>query len=707
MEEITAPTKDKQSHSSPTHPIMLLNATKNNTTTTPNATKSSNLQKVTTVVANFVQNGGLTENVKSKEQKRKEAWAEKIYVTVFESLQAETDQDEQPWPLTDAKMAMFIRAVSHLGYCYGSIKQQIIPSLKRINVDRYNVDVNLDPDKSIAMRHALTYAKKYAEEDEHGSGNPFTVYDLKYVLSTMPVDSPDYWRDALIMLFPLMTAARCVTVGHFRDKDIIWIEAVSTIPSAPPLPSADDNDDDDGTMVLGIPGVVATTATTTTTTTTNTTTAGLYKMVINLKVTKNSPNWNKKMIIYGKLEEHEYWYEDLVFIINKFLLERSAVNIIDLVKKVREGSMPGDRLFFSGKNTRKGKRLDQETPDTVMTSLRQVFSHRAYMAGYDKNFFHFHDARAGFLTSIVVKNNISSDACNTLLYKAAMLGGWEPNGKHMNLYFRQAGRHQLSPTSLLTDGVLPPPTAAGELPINHSNYTPETFHHLPEKLVPRWKPKTLSEHFQASMKKEIIRRLPKLLLPAPVAAASTSKNKKEEQADHDDDDNDGDDDDSDTINAMNKNSDNNDDDKAIAIKRSRVDKIYIELCRRILIRYTTDINDLLDEEHGVISKGLCNDNVVASAFYAFFSTATQDSQRAHIRETMIENMEEWAKLCRFREGRPNVEEEKKYTEMIKEEKDDSEYSPIVAAVDASTTTATLKFNRKRGQSVRFVTTCPV
>ena len=114
-------------------------------------------------------------------------------------------------------------------------------------------------------------------------------------------------------------------------------------------------------------------------------------MVINLRVTKNDANWNKKMIIYGRLDEHENWREDLVFVINKCVLERNGFGVRELIQKVKSGDVPGDRLFFATKDcpAEKSVATAPENVAALMNNLRHVFSHRTHMAGYPERFFHF------------------------------------------------------------------------------------------------------------------------------------------------------------------------------------------------------------------------------------------------------------------------------------------------------------------------------
>jgi hypothetical protein len=476
--------------------------------------KPSLQQRINTAIPSFVRAGGLTESVKSPEQKRKEVWAESVYSTVLASVfdeQGGETANHQPFPLTVAKVSMFVRACSHLGYTFGSIRNSILPALKRINIDRFGVDVELDATKSLEMKQAFAYSRKYAEDDEAGEGNPFTIYDWKYVSTTLPVDSPDYWRDCLILLFPLMTAARCITLGNFRDCDIISIERIG-----------DGRGSRDEAVGEGSHQDVE-----------------RYKMVLNLKVTKNNDNWNKKMVVYGKIERHSNWQEDIIFIINQYLLERSGVGVIEFVERMKTGEFPGDRLFLD----KAASPSSSITVAALMNNLRHVFSHRIYMAGYPERFFHFHDARAGFLSTIIIL------------------------------------------------------------------YTPESFHNLPSELIPRWKPSTLYDYFQARMKDWIRKEL------------LQSQN----EADVD------------------------------------VDGIYAELCRRALIR-NTEWNGLVDTKSGGLRPGVLNDCLVLKAFSHLFQSASTND----VRQAMMENIKEWMTSYRRREGRPSASEIQRYLNLIPE-----------------------------------------
>jgi hypothetical protein len=152
----------------------------------------------------------------------------------------------------------------------GTIRNILIPALKRIQIDRYGVDVELDSKKSVLMKQAYAYCKAHCEEDEAGGGNPFMMIDWKYVSSTLPTDSPDYWRDSLVLFFPLITAGRCITLANFRDKDLVSIEKC--------IDDDVDNNDDDSDSVVVVGNKTPCT----------------YKLVLNLRVTKNDSNWNKK-----------------------------------------------------------------------------------------------------------------------------------------------------------------------------------------------------------------------------------------------------------------------------------------------------------------------------------------------------------------------------------------------------------------------------
>lgn len=122
------------------------------------------------------------------------------------------------------------------------------------------------------------------------------------------------------------------------------------------------------------------------------------------------------------------------------------------------------------------ERGDEKVWHWSANAAREIFSQRAYQAGYDEKFFSYHSLRAGFLCQSFIKAGSKHEA-EAVLEHTALIAGWKVGGSAQLLYIKKALMSQLCSNGLVT---------GEQHRMLNDSHTTEVFHHI-KTPVSRWR----------------------------------------------------------------------------------------------------------------------------------------------------------------------------------------------------------------------------
>ena len=144
---------------------------------------------------------------------RKHTWVIKLYESFTSAF------DVEPFPLNAVVASGFVRFLGlEAKYAVGSIEDVIVPSLKRLHVERCDSEVESEVHQHLAR--AIRDVKNSRHHVSDGQGKePLIVPDVKRLIESTPEGLPTKAAESSLWLFALSTGARGVTCENIQLKE--------------------------------------------------------------------------------------------------------------------------------------------------------------------------------------------------------------------------------------------------------------------------------------------------------------------------------------------------------------------------------------------------------------------------------------------------------------------------------------------------------
>lgn len=151
---------------------------------------------------------------------KKHGWVTKMYENFISAFSFEA------WPLDPAIVSGFIRFLG-LEACYAvsSIEDVIIPSLKRLNIEKTGSDITLECSQFISQALKDVKNSKSSLYSSEGK-DPAIIPDVKRIIECTPDGIPSKAAEASLWLTALSTGARAITCSNVLISDIVSVRKV-------------------------------------------------------------------------------------------------------------------------------------------------------------------------------------------------------------------------------------------------------------------------------------------------------------------------------------------------------------------------------------------------------------------------------------------------------------------------------------------------
>lgn len=155
--------------------------------------------------------------VYSESTLRKHIWV----IQLYEAFSARARI--RPWPLKAENVGWFVRFLGlEAKYAYGSISDVIVPSMKRINLQKTQLQISREVEKS--FKDALSEVRRSKSQLKGSEGKePAIVSDVELIINLTPDGVVTKSAEACLWLTSLSTGARAVTCFHVQVGDIVKV----------------------------------------------------------------------------------------------------------------------------------------------------------------------------------------------------------------------------------------------------------------------------------------------------------------------------------------------------------------------------------------------------------------------------------------------------------------------------------------------------
>ena len=347
---------------------------------------------------------------RSESTLRKEAWVEGLYKPFCQRAGI------APYPLKPTVVRGFLSFLAlKAGYALSGIAQIVVPALRHRNIDEGGTD---EPAVLQSIKQALRMLNTNPRVKKKGRGKePLCSFDVKELVSRIPLNYPSRYLDASLFLFALHTGSRALTCEGIRIGDIEAVEVDRTL--------------------------------------------GSTYVVILQRITKGSKNWDHPVCIEGYLDKEDPL--DAVYYLNKHLESYIGKGLIAL----------GDKNEASPYDSRQLWPLSKD-------AMRERIKIRLKQAGFpDTSRWAFHSLRSGHICSCLMAAGADPGRRASVLETTAVVAGWRPYGKAQMGYIKKVAERLIVSSRLLglgsglNKGVMSPPAELHNQ-LTHSDRTTTT-----------------------------------------------------------------------------------------------------------------------------------------------------------------------------------------------------------------------------------------
>ena len=316
---------------------------------------------------------------------RKEAWALRLY-----SAFCKKGKVSHLFPLSGSVACGFLSFLAiRCGYALNGIEQVILPALRRLQIRETGSE---DKQVVLLMKQTIRNLRRHPKVKLHGTGHqPLCSFDVAEMVQRIPDTLDTKLQDVSLFLFALHTGARAMTCEAVRWADIVRVDGTDP--------------------------------------------AGVWRVIVILRVTKGNPHWDHPVCIEGYPETRHPL--DVVYWLNQYAKKLWNQGLFEITKR-ETGQNGFDETSVWG--------LSRE-------AMRARVERRLEQCGFPKGKWSFHSFRSGHICSALLAAGADTGKRACVLEVTAVVAGWHPKGRAQKGYLKKVAEKQIVCSRLLGLGI--------------------------------------------------------------------------------------------------------------------------------------------------------------------------------------------------------------------------------------------------------------